>query len=49
MLKLDPQHLQTINLILAKYPYQFAAFGSRVKGKAGKFADLDLCCKPEIS
>lgn len=29
--------------ILAKYPYTFYAYGSRVKGYAQKYSDLDLC------
>lgn len=32
-----------IKNILAKYPYQFYAYGSRTKGTAKKFSDLDLC------
>lgn len=29
--------------ILGKYPYKFYAYGSRVKGCARKYSDLDLC------
>jgi predicted nucleotidyltransferase len=35
--------------ILAKYPYQFYAYGSRAKGAAKKFSDLDLCYLDNIS
>ncbi|CAG8690029.1 10011_t:CDS:2 [Gigaspora margarita] len=34
--------------ILNKYPYTFYAYGSRVKGTARKFSDLDLCYQEEI-
>ena len=34
--------------ILSKYPYQFFAFGSRVKGTYKKFSDLDLVYKDDI-
>ena len=49
MLKFEQKYLKTINLILSKYPYEFYAFGSRVKGNAKKFSDLDLCCKQDIT
>ena len=29
--------------ILKKYPYKFYAYGSRVKGCARQYSDLDLC------
>ncbi|WNE41695.1 MAG: hypothetical protein AD073_000029 [Mycoplasmataceae bacterium] len=31
-----------------KYPYHFYTYGSRVKGTAKKYSDLDLCYKEEI-
>jgi predicted nucleotidyltransferase len=34
--------------ILHKYPYTFYAYGSRAKGIARKFSDLDLCYQEEI-
>ncbi|CAI2179693.1 19027_t:CDS:2 [Funneliformis geosporum] len=34
--------------ILTKYPCHFYAYGSRVKGTARKFSDLDLCFKENI-
>ena len=40
---IEEKHLRIINAILAKYPYTFYAFGSRVKGTSKKFSDLDLC------
>lgn len=40
MNKVDWKILQQI---LSKYPYEFYAYGSRVKGTAGKFSDLDIC------
>ncbi|WNE40672.1 MAG: hypothetical protein mread185_000129 [Mycoplasmataceae bacterium] len=34
---------QIIKNILDRYPYQFYAYGSRTKGNAKKYSDLDLC------
>lgn len=34
--------------ILGKYPYEFYAYGSRVKGYARKYSDLDLCYFDDI-
>ena len=48
MLQLEEKHYQIIHQILAKYPYQFFAYGSRVKGQARKLSDLDLCYQEEI-
>lgn len=49
MLDLREQDWMLIKTILAKYPYQFYAFGSRVKHKAKHLSDLDLCYKENIS
>lgn len=43
MLQLEKKHWQIIQQILNKYPYNFYAYGSRVKGEAWKLSDLDLC------
>jgi len=48
MLQIEARHLEIINSILSKYPYTFYAYGSRVKGKAKKYSDLDLCYREEI-
>jgi uncharacterized protein len=48
ILQIEPQDYQTLCQILAKYPYTFYAYGSRVKGTAQKFSDLDLCYREEI-
>jgi uncharacterized protein len=45
MNKIDRKILQRI---LSKYPYKFYAYGSRVKGTARKFSDLDLCYQENI-
>lgn len=42
-LQLESRHAKILQAILAKYPYQFYAYGSRVKGVANKYSDLDLC------
>ncbi|MCE8163472.1 MAG: nucleotidyltransferase domain-containing protein [Candidatus Moeniiplasma glomeromycotorum] len=47
-LQLEERHQKIIQQILNKYPYQFYAYGSRVKGVAKKFSDLDLCYQEEI-
>ena len=48
MLKIEPKDYQILKQILAKYPYKFYAYGSRVKGTACQFSDLDLCYQEEI-
>jgi hypothetical protein len=48
MLNLSEKDLNIIKLILSNYPYQFYAFGSRVKGKQKRYSDLDLCYKDDI-
>ena len=48
MLQLETRHQKIIRNILSKYPYQFFAYGSRVKGTARKFSDLDLCYQESI-
>ncbi len=35
--------------ILARHPYTFYAYGSRVKGCASKYSDLDICYFDDIS
>ncbi|CAI2187092.1 19190_t:CDS:2 [Funneliformis geosporum] len=39
---------QILQKILSKYPYHFYAYGSRVKGTARKFSDLDICYHEDI-
>ena len=48
MLQIETRHLEIINSILSKYPYNFYAYGSRVKGTSRKYSDLDLCYREEI-
>ena len=48
MLQLEKKHLKIVQQILRKYPYQFYAYGSRSKGNATKFSDLDLCYRDSI-
>jgi len=47
-LQLEERHWDIIKRALSKYPYHFYAYGSRVKGTARKFSDLDLCYLEEI-
>ena len=47
-LQLEEKHWNIIKEALSKYPYKFYAYGSRVKGTARKFSDLDLCYQEDI-
>jgi len=48
MIQLEAKDYQILKQILAKYPYNFYAYGSRVKGTAWKFSDLDLCYQADV-
>lgn len=48
MLIMQERHSKILHDILARYPYQFYAFGSRVTGKAKQFSDLDIVYKDII-
>ncbi len=48
MIHMEAEDWEIIRALLAKYPYTFYAFGSRVRGTQRKFSDLDLCYKDEI-
>ena len=43
MIKIEEKDFRLLKQILSKYPYQFYTYGSRVKGTARQFSDLDLC------
>ncbi|KLL03324.1 MAG: hypothetical protein MRERV_44c013 [Mycoplasmataceae bacterium RV_VA103A] len=47
-LQLEKKHWNIIRLIISKYPYKFYAYGSRVKGTAYKYSDLDICYQEAI-
>jgi len=47
-LQLEEKHHKIIQQILDKYPYNFYAYGSRVKGTARKYSDLDICYQEEV-
>lgn len=47
-LQLEEKHQKIIQQILSQHSYHFYAYGSRVKGVARKFSDLDLCYQEEI-
>ncbi|KLL04806.1 MAG: hypothetical protein MRERV_4c083 [Mycoplasmataceae bacterium RV_VA103A] len=47
-LLMSNQDKKILTRILSKYPYQFYAYGSRVKGTARQYSDLDLCYQKEI-
>ncbi len=40
---MEARHEKIVMDILKKYPFTFYAFGSRARGTANKFSDLDLC------
>ena len=48
MLQIESKDYQILQQIFRKYPYKFYAFGSRAKGTARKFSDLDLCYRAKI-
>jgi len=48
MLQIEKRHLEILQSILTKYPYSFYAYGSRVKGTAHRFSDLDICYQEEM-
>ena len=48
MIHAEERHIKIITDILAKYPYTFYAFGSRIKGTEKKLSDLDLCFTEDI-
>ena len=43
MLQIKSRHYDIVQQILSKYPYQFYAYGSRVKNQVKEYSDLDLC------
>ncbi|RHZ36212.1 DNA polymerase beta domain protein region [endosymbiont GvMRE of Glomus versiforme] len=45
---METRHQEIIRSILAKYPYKFYAYGSRVKNQAKKYSDLDVCYYEEM-
>ena len=47
-LQLEEKHWNIIKEILGNCSYKFYAYGSRVKGTARKFSDLDLCYQENI-
>ena len=48
VIRMNKVDLKILKQILSKYPYRFYAYGSRVKGTARKFSDLDLCYQEDI-
>jgi uncharacterized protein len=48
MVQITEKDYQILRQILNKYPYQFYAYGSRAKGTARQFSDLDLCYQENI-
>jgi len=47
-MQIKSRHYEIIHSILVKYPYQFYVYGSRAKGQAKEYSDLDLCYYEEI-
>lgn len=48
MIQIEKKHLEIVQKILGKFPYSFYAYGSRSKGSATKFSDLDICYQDNI-
>ncbi|MBY0580689.1 MAG: nucleotidyltransferase domain-containing protein [Rickettsiales bacterium] len=41
-IEIDTEDYKILKNVLEKYPYKFYAYGSRVKGKARRYSDLDI-------
>ena len=48
MIQLLDKHQRIVMDILSEYPYHFYVFGSRAKGTAKPFSDLDLAVKENL-
>ena len=48
-LLIEKEDYDILKSILEKYPYRFFAYGSRVKGTAKRYSDLDLCYQDDIA
>jgi uncharacterized protein len=48
MLQLNKKEQAILQKVLGKYPFQFYAYGSRVKGTARIYSDLDICYQEPI-
>lgn len=43
MIQLKPKHHKIVSDIVKQFPFQFYVYGSRAKGAAREFSDLDIC------
>ena len=41
-IEIDTEDYKILKNVLEKYPYKFYAYGSRAKGKARRYSDLDI-------
>ena len=48
VIKLDKDDYEILKSVLKKYPHKFYAYGSRVKGKARRYSDLDIYCRDKM-
>ena len=48
ILQINKSDWSILQQIFTRYPYQFYVYGSRAKGNARKFSDLDLCYYEDI-
>lgn len=48
MITIEPRHYKIIRDILNEYPYTFYVYGSRAKGTAHKFSDIDICSLEQV-
>lgn len=46
---IDENDKELLSNILSKYPYRFYVYGSRVKGHAKKYSDIDICTLDNIT
>ena len=48
LIELGVEDYNILKEVLERYPYKFYAYGSRVKGEAKRYSDLDIFCKEKM-
>jgi predicted nucleotidyltransferase len=47
-IQIEESDFRVLKEILRKYPYKFYVYGSRARGNASRYSDLDIFCKEKI-
>ena len=47
-IQIEQKDSTILQKILIKYPYKFYVYGSRARGYASKYSDIDILCKEKI-